>query len=131
MIPFVVECGDIDHEHLSVFRVVVNLVNKMPDRPRSRPCLTCHEVCDLLLQDGFLKVSLRKVTGRFGAPGLAGYGAYEHSWLEFNYAKKRVIIDPYPWACASGPMMVYAKPMSPWHYLYVEKKTEEGEREEP
>lgn len=127
MIPFVIKCGDLTPGHLSVFRVVANMVNKMPEKPSDGPGLSCHDVCERLIKgEAYLAENLRHVRGRFGSPiTIKQRGIYEHSWLEFTQGE-RVIIDVYPVACGSGPILVVATDQTPWGDLYQEEKRGEG-----
>jgi hypothetical protein len=69
--------------------------------------LTCHQVCERLAAE---LPQLRHVRGKFN-------GA-EHSWLEVRGTQ--LVLDPYPWACASGPLLVDTSATSPWRTLYCE-----------
>lgn len=115
MVPYCIKCGLISNEHLSLWRVVVNEVNRMQERPPTSPGLTCHDVCERLLLVKYLGDSVRHVRGYFGRRGVA------HSWLEVREANRRVIIDPYPVAVASGPLLIDTLGLlNPWGALYVE-----------
>jgi hypothetical protein len=118
MIPYAIKCDDLTVGHLAVFRAVVNIVNKMPEKPEDGPGLSCHDVCDEVLKFEDMARNLCHMRGRFGEPGDVGRGAFEHSWLEFTQGK-RVIIDVYPVAVGSGPILLFADERTPWYWLYV------------
>lgn len=121
MIPYAIKCGELSHEHLVLYRIVVNALNNMPEKPATGPGLTCHDVCEKLLKDApALANSLAHVRGKFHY--------HEHSWLEFKFGRNRVIIDAYPWA-ASGPIMIAAGTGTPWATLYKEKGGGSGQEE--
>lgn len=102
--PYAVECGDITEKHLEAFRQVQTHMEYFAYGKR-----TCHDACAWLVTQVH---GLRHVRGRFDK-------GWEHSWLAF-VDDEDTIIDPYPWACASGPILLTTKPMSPWQYLYRE-----------
>jgi hypothetical protein len=98
VIPFCVQQGYIDRRCLSLLERVRSAVLELPDG------LSCHAVCAALACSELLHCR-----GKFAG--------YDHSWLEV--AGSRVIIDPYPWACASGPLLLDVQTGSPWAALYV------------
>jgi hypothetical protein len=58
--------------------------------------------------------------GWFGEPPA------EHSWL-VHRADPNVLLDPYPWACGSGPLLVVmCNPLNPWRFLYRVEKYNPG-----
>ena len=109
------QIGDISKEHWKHLHDVRVLVNKMPN------CLTCHGVARM--------VSARMVSEETGLRLVRGtFANLEHSWLEID---SMTIIDPYPWACASGPILVTLQGLSPWKHLYVEHIQVKGDLAEP
>lgn len=98
MTPHAIETGDIHGKHLEALVAARTALAEMPDG------LDCHEVCARLA--ALLKVSHAR--GKFNG--------YEHSWLALPGG---VILDPYPWASASGPLLIVGWAMM-WRDLYVE-----------
>jgi hypothetical protein len=105
MIPYCRQLSDITFEHLLLLDQVRSLVNILPDH------LTCHQVCDEVVKQF---PELEKVTGYFGF-----YGA-EHSWCLLWGTK--VVIDPYPIAVASGPILLTLEgsAANAWNRIYQE-----------
>ncbi|MEY4744875.1 MAG: hypothetical protein RL272_820, partial [Candidatus Parcubacteria bacterium] len=111
MRPFVLR--DVSRDDLALFRRIRRAVRRLPDIDlgrdgRGRPVpISCHMLC-------------RALAAHFPVPcrdGYFGHGAATHSWLTTGAG---LIIDPYPWAMVGGPVMVYAKGLSPWRTLYRE-----------
>lgn len=107
MQPHVRQTGDIDgfrHEEpwALVYRVVTALPNSLP----GGGVVDCHmvaAVCARLLPEWTLE------------SGAFGWWGWPHSWLRMG----DVVIDPYPWCVASGPILVYVGAInSPWASLY-------------
>src|SRR4051812_2842556 len=71
--------------------------------------LSCHEVCAHLAAALPRYVEHRR--GHF-------HGLWSPSWL--TLPGTRLLIDPYPWAAASGPLLVCLDGQSPWRHIYVE-----------
>lgn len=124
MIPYCLQIDDIKSTHLELWQTTCAIVKALPTEDVTKP-LTCHDVCAIvasqlnnlsrlanLSRDGadVLPV-VRQVSGVF-------LHAYQHSWLEVIGA--RIIIDPYPWAAASGPLLLSTTLGSPWLQLYHE-----------
>lgn len=103
MTPFCLQVSLIASSDLVILNWVRDAVDAMPDG------LTCHDVCARLAA---AHTQLRHVTGKFN-------GA-DHSWLRLEHAEC-TLLDPYPWACASGPLLVDVRTGSPWAPLYQEK----------
>ena len=102
MTPLVLLEKDIDEEHLSLYRAAKTLVEQMEDG------LTCHDVCARLAE----ALGVRHVRGWFAARGI------QHSWIRLD---DDTILDPYPWACGSGPILVTTRYLfNPWRRLYIE-----------
>jgi len=100
-----VDNGDITYEQIDVFKRVIHSVERLNLKDA-----TCHSVADLIAKTIHFKGILKAVHGKFAD--------MDHSWLVFRAAPK-VIIDPYPWACASGPLLLTMEASSPWGRLYV------------
>lgn len=104
MIPHVVTIGDITDEDLSAFAWVRGYVSALESG------FDCHTVCGLI--ERHLDIPVVRVRGWFARRG------WDHSWLVIR--GRPVIIDPYPWCCASGPIMVYTGgTLNPWRDLYI------------
>ncbi len=103
MKPHAFTNGDILPYHMIVLDHIKAIVKDLPDGP------TCHYVCERIIanENAYTK-GLRHCKGKFNH--------FDHSWLRFK--DWRIIIDPYPWACGSGPIMVLD--VLPWSVLYVE-----------
>jgi len=98
--------NDVDERELALLDAVRREVQRM------RNGLTCHEVCAALAQQ-----FPRMVVHARGT-----FNCFDHSWL---VTRNGNIIDPYPWACASGPLLLVGwAPM--WSSLYREKIHEGG-----
>jgi hypothetical protein len=111
MVPYAVQVGDLRPEHLLALEVSRQVVARLPDG------LTCHEVVARLAPDLPGWVPTR---GWFGEPPA------EHSWL-VHRADPNVLLDPYPWACGSGPLLVVmCNPLNPWRFLYRVEKYNPG-----
>jgi hypothetical protein len=106
MTPHCVKEGLVSLYHLRVFGDVVSIVDNI-----SQPDLTCHDVCRMVADE--LGAHLRVMRGKFNY--------YDHSWLAFR-DDPRIVIDAYPWACASGPFLVDCRTGSPWALLYKVKQ---------
>lgn len=103
MIPYAVTAGFIKTDHLELFEKVKTIVDKLPSG------LSCHEVVARIAS--LHLPTLIPIRGRFNHR--------DHSWLVID--KTSIIIDPYPWASASGPLLIDAQTGSPWGTIYVEK----------
>jgi hypothetical protein len=104
MTPQAVQSGDITLRQLIVFEEVIKAIQEMPDG------LTCHEVCARVAA---LFPDLEHRRGWFNRRGI------HHSWLVFKGTK--VIMDAYPWASASGPLLISTEgDLNPWRNLYIE-----------
>lgn len=100
MTPHCVSQGYIRSEHIVLRNRVAAFVDMLPDG------LNCHEVCERVVKN--FGNTLIHVKGEFND--------YAHSWLEIRGT--RLILDAYPWACASGPILVDCRTGSPWSVLY-------------
>jgi hypothetical protein len=104
MIPLCIQLGDITEQHVERAAYVHRLLRDFDGIDR----LSCHTACAKLVEllpDWFVH--------------FRGFFAdkWDHSWLVFKDSVK-VILDPYPWACGSGPLLVTIEGFSPWRYLY-------------
>jgi hypothetical protein len=106
MIPLCWINGDITHTHLvwkdRIKSLIGNIVEPEPGKT------TCHDVCAQIVKkwpETFLHYR-----GKFHN--------WDHSWLMFR-DDPYTILDPYPWACGSGPLLVTTNGMTPWRFLYV------------
>lgn len=104
--------NSITEGEMEVYRRVVLLVAAMDEG------LTCHQVCERLVGDTMIGPHVRHVRGKFMAPSSYGPIPFDHSWLVFVDSPD-VIIDPYPWACGSGPFIITAEANSPWRLIYL------------
>jgi hypothetical protein len=91
--------GLVGPHELSLLALVRAAVDGLPDG------LDCHQVCARVVESA--RGRLRHVRGRFHG--------WDHSWLEVTGT--RCVIDPYPWACAGGPLLVDCRTGSPWATL--------------
>lgn len=111
MIPLCVKHNHITDRELVYF----GLVRKMLEedfKEWEESGLTCHTVCQRLAYA--FPMQFRVATGQFAS--------FDHSWLAFK-SDPEVIIDAYPWACASGPILLTLTDLSPWRFLYKEYAT--------
>jgi hypothetical protein len=84
--------------------------------------LTCHEVCDRLAIHPQLHKKVKHIRGWFVKKGI------EHSWLTMK-DNEFVILDAYPWATGSGPIVLTTEGwMNPWRGLYIVKPKAEDYR---
>lgn len=102
MTPFALEQGYIATHHVAMLAEARRIVEQLPDG------LSCHDVCAHLV--GSLN-GVRHARGRFNG--------WDHSWLVI--VGTQVVIDAYPWACGSGPILVDTQDGSPWAALYAEQ----------
>lgn len=102
MTPHCIENGDIKNGDLAVLGWVKQFLRTLPS------CLDCHEVCRRIAKQ--VPREFEHWRGKFN-------GGWDHSWLVFRH-DPFVLIDPYPWACASGPLLLTTQAMSPWRFLY-------------
>ena len=109
MIPLCVFLGDVTQYHLTMLERVKEDFGRLPGDQE----LTCHDVCEHIARKRFMH--LEWVKGEFNY--------LDHSWLQFK-SNPRIIIDVYPWACASGPMLLVADGCSPWRFLYKKGKVQ-------
>lgn len=99
--PYCVQVGSIKASHLRVFDEVRAYAHRL------RAADSCHTVCAELAHVFF--IDLEHVRGKFNY--------WDHSWLRFR-DDPGVVIDAYPWACASGPILLYTGTGTPWSTLY-------------
>jgi hypothetical protein len=99
MIPYCRKVSDITNRQMAVFRKVQAIVDWLPEG------LTCHEVCAEVVKRVPQLIHYR---GKFNG--------YDHSWLVFT--DSCTLIDPYPWATASGPVILTTAWLSPYKLLY-------------
>lgn len=103
MIPHCVQSGDVTAADLDLLDHVREILRSLRDG------LDCHQVCAAIA----LEIpSLHPVRGGFTLRG------WQHSWLVVE--GRDLIIDPYPWCCGSGPILVYTGgTLNPWRNLYI------------
>jgi hypothetical protein len=107
MTPHAILVRDITPDDRRLLAEVRLIVDALPDG------LSCHDVCREI--EGRCP-DLMAVRGYFGRVGA------EHSWLVFR-DKPKLLLDPYPWACGSGPILVTLEgTLNPWRDLYVERR---------
>lgn len=82
--------------------------------------ISCHALASVLEER---VPGTRRVDGHFLKPG------YEHSWL-ILIEHPRWIIDPYPIADVSGPVLRCVEFPSPWHDAYVPRNLPHLNRQE-
>lgn len=103
MTPFVVQTGDITAEDRALLKHVRSIVRSLRDD------LDCHQVCKAIVME---IPALKVVRGNFVRKG------WTHSWLVIP--DRDIIIDPYPWCCGSGPILIYTGgTINPWRDLYI------------
>lgn len=106
MAPYCRQCNDITDEHMDLLRRVREVVATLPD------ILNCHQVCDEVA---------RRIPGLIHRRGHFFIHGVEHSWLEAEQKEPgpEVIIDAYPIAVASGPILVTTNGiLNPWRFYY-------------
>jgi hypothetical protein len=111
MTPFAVKSKDITQEDYAQFRIMRELVERLPDKI-IEPELSCHHVCHALGRAFNVQV----------ADGYFGY-THNHSWLVLrkNRVGEQVIADMYPVASAAS-FLVFAQRLTPWASLYKPNK---------
>lgn len=107
MTPYCLVEGFIGWEHAVLCRAAASLVHWYPNG------LTCHEVCERLAKE---LPGVAHVRGKFNG--------YDHSWLTIDGTQ--LVIDAYPWACGSGPILVDCQTGSPWATLYRDARETTG-----
>jgi hypothetical protein len=109
MISWAVQVGDITQQDL------IDLQNSVGYLKGLHNDLTCHEVCQFLIEQPDLNM-WNWVKGKFNH--------FDHSWLKNS--KREVILDPYPWCSGSGPLLIYVGGvLNPWRKLY--QKANQGD----
>jgi len=100
-------------EALYALTRVQKLIACWPDTVPGEPehWISCHAFAAVLEE---LVPGTQRVDGHFLKPG------YEHSWLALSN-EPRWIIDPYPIAEVSGPVLRDLAFPSPWHGAYVKR----------
>jgi hypothetical protein len=103
MIPHCVKTGDIKADQQLIYKRVCQLVDRLTD-----PKVDCHKVCRTIV--GCFLQTLVHFRGKFANA--------DHSWLAFR-SDIEVVIDVYPWATASGPILLTTHGhLNPWRRLY-------------
>src|SRR3954471_9810123 len=98
---YAVQAGLISVRHVEMYRAACEIVAALQDG------LTCHDVCEVVAR----QLEIYHVRGYF-TPG------FEHSWCKIPGSE--VIIDCYPIASASGPLLVDTGGIfNPWRRLYI------------
>ena len=119
MEPYAVTSNDITKNDLDILRWVRERIRLLPNGR------TCHEVCEsLAMQSSIMAIephlsslTLVHVRGYFARKG------WDHSWLLIP--NRPILIDPYPWCCGSGPILVYTGGiLNPWRDLYIPEPIE-------
>lgn len=118
MTPLALQRGDIAvSQHLIWQDVATFVAGWLPDFLLGNDGLiTCHQVCASVchyINERYKKEILIHRKGKFNH--------CDHSWLVFA-DNPEVILDPYPWASASGPLLITTTGMSPWRLLYDGKR---------
>lgn len=106
MKPYCRQCQDITDEHMELPEKVKAVVATLHDD------LTCHQVCAEIVK---VVPGLIHKRGHFFIYGV------QHSWLEVKMQAPGdiVIIDAYPIAVASGPILVTTHGiLNPWRFFY-------------
>lgn len=110
MTSHVIAQGDITMNDLEILGKVRQYVGGLNNG------IDCHTVCSLI--ERYLGLGLIRERGWFSING------WDHSWLVIP--GRDIIVDPYPWCCASGPIMVYTGgTLNPWRDLYIERISDE------
>lgn len=111
MIPYAVRYGDVLEEEVVLCDTVRGWLSKLPDagpfidERGIEQLVSCHMLTRAVKR---LLPDLRVVDGFY-------YPSYEHSWL---LTPKGNILDVYPVAGASGPLLLMGEYPSPAHFLY-------------
>lgn len=106
LVPYAVTCGDITDDHIRIYNRVQTVLRSLS----SEKMWSCHEVCQVVEESIPELIHCR---GWFAKKGV------EHSWMRFA-DQPWVVIDPYPVAGASGPLLVSTGGlMNPWNHLYI------------
>jgi len=103
MKPLALQLNDINEKHLEIFQEVCTIVEQLQDG------LSCHQVCGIIIQ----RLYYRKIEWLKGT-----FAGADHSWLRIENTE--VIIDPYPWATGSGPIILTTCGiLNPWRKIYA------------
>jgi hypothetical protein len=111
MRAYVLKKGKIPKECTKALELAKQLFQQVPDREDGE--WTCHGMVEALSELIRRDSSLGKWKAIHGYFTLG----YRHSWL-YNPVSD-VILDPYPVACGSGPMLLAVDPKSPWRHLFI------------
>jgi len=112
MIPYAVQANDITIKHLGLLEKVRDIVTSLPDKINGR-AISCHDVCVEVV---------KQVPGLIHRRGHFFIHGVEHSWLEIvqDHPAAEIIIDAYPIAVASGPILVTMNGLlNPWRLFYM------------
>ncbi len=113
MLPYVLRTERISNQSLQALENAVTLFESIPERKDGE--WTCHAMVEalhtLLERDPKTTGIWKPVHGYFTEN-------YRHSWLINE--RNQDLIDPYPVACASGPMLISMDLKSPWLSLFRE-----------
>jgi hypothetical protein len=102
MIPLCVSEDDIKADDLQLLTRVRLMLFWLPSG------LSCHEVCKKVSE---AESETRIVRGSFMRA--------DHSWLIIKN-RPSLILDPYPWATASGPWLITLEgALNPWRLIYA------------
>ena len=107
--PYCIQTGDIKQKHIDIWYSICDTMRTL--QPPDNIVVNCHWVCMVLALKLFPSM-LEWHKGRFAEVN-------EHSWLVIKDSPK-VIIDPYPIAMASGPILLTTEGCiaNPWYRLY-------------
>jgi hypothetical protein len=106
---YCIEIGDIKQKHIDTLDKVKEIVKCLLPGASIMP--NCHWVCMMIVKL-YPQLNLEWYKGKFAEVN-------EHSWLVFKDSPN-TIIDAYPVACASGPILLTLEGtiVNPWYRLY-------------
>lgn len=112
MLPYVLRSKRISYRSLIALKNAQDLFDNIPERADGE--WTCHSMVEalhtLLERDPQTQGFWKPVHGFFTK-------GYRHSWLINE--QDQDLLDPYPVACASGPLLISIDPKSPWVPLFI------------
>lgn len=112
MRPYVLKIKKIPEIAMKALDVARDLFQRVPDREDGE--WTCHGMVEALQ---FILKMQHPLLGTWKAEHGYFTDGYRHSWLINE--EQQLILDPYPVACGSGPMLLTYEGKSPWRKFFI------------
>lgn len=112
MLPYVQKINRIKDRNMVALGKARQLFTNLPERSDGE--WTCHGLVEALYafleEEPSCKGFWKPVHGYFTI-------GFRHSWL--HNTTDQAILDPYPVACGSGPLLITLDGKSPWHTFFI------------